>query len=288
MATSAMQMAATLPVEDSWDEPVSERRLAWETLRERDLEEKMGQGAAHGAAVKLFVDVSTALREEQQREAYIGWDVFVEWDPNDPRARVSPDMFLLDGQPSSIAPSIWRTWDAGCDPPAFAMEIVSKKSRTKDYEQNPMRYAALGVAELAIFDPEPHGEDAFRLQIFRRTPRGQFLRVYAGPGPVESQVLRARLVVVDDGAHVRLARDAEGTDLVLTAEEQMSVERERAAAAEEQATAERERATAAEARATAAEARATAAEARVTAERERADAMEARLRELAASVSAAR
>src|SRR5262249_51185898 len=157
---------------------------------------------------------SMALRDEQGRKGYIGWDVFVEWDPNDPRARVSPDMFLLDGQPSDIVPSIWQTWKEGCDPPSFAMEIVSKKSRAKDYDQNPMKYAALGVEELAIFDPEPRGEDAFRLQLFRRTPRGQFLRVYAGSGPVESKVLRAWLVLVDDRAHVRLARNAEGTDLV--------------------------------------------------------------------------
>src|SRR5581483_9621352 len=148
-----------------------------------------------------------------------------------PRARVSPDTFVLDGQPPSIAPSIWQTWKPGCDPPSFALEIVSKKSRTKDYEQNPMKYAALGTDELAVFDPEPRGDDAFPLQVFRRSPRGQFLRVYAGPGPAESKVLRAWLVVVEGGSRVRLARDADGKDLVLTPEEQLARERERAAAA---------------------------------------------------------
>jgi Uma2 family endonuclease len=236
-------------------EPASERQLAWETLRARDLEEKMGQGAAHGRAVKLFVDASMALREEQERQAYIGWDVFVEWDPNDPRARVSPDMFLLVDQPPTITPSLWCTWRPGCDPPAFALEIVSQKSRAKDYDQNPMKYAALGVGELAVFDPEPRGEEAFALQLFRRSSRGQFLRVYAGPGPVESKELGAWLVIVDGGAHVRLSRNAEGTDLVLTAEEQVSVARERVTTAEEQVSIERERAIAAEAQVAALEAR---------------------------------
>jgi Uma2 family endonuclease len=267
-------------------EPISERRLAWETLRARDLEEKMGQGAAHGDAVKCFVDVSVALREEQGREAYIGWDVFIEWDPNDPRARVSPDMFLLDGQSPFIAPSIWNTWQPGCDPPSFALEIVSKKSRTKDYDQNPPRYAALGVDELVVFDAEPHGEETFALQLYRRTSRGQFLRMYAGTGPVRSKVLRAWLVVVaqpgEGGPHVRLARDAEGTDLVLTGEErattaeaQANAERERANAERERANAERERANAAEAQATAERERANAAEAQTAA-------LEARLREMEA------
>lgn len=276
MAMPAMKMEAeaTIPLADPSDDPASERRLAWETLRERDLEEKMGQGAAHAGAVKRFVDVSTALRDEQARRAYIGWDVFVEWDPNDPRARVSPDMFLLDGQSPDITPSIWCTWDPECDPPTFALEIVSRKSRSKDYEQSPMRYAALGTRELAIFDPEPRGEDAFPLQIFRRTSRGQFLRVYAGPGPAQSQVLGAWLVVVDGGAHVRLARNAEGTDLVPSPEEQARSERERASAAEE--------------RASSAEARASSAEAHARVERERAEALEARLRELQASLSTSR
>ncbi len=234
----------------------------------------MGQGGAHGSAVKLFVDAATALRDEQRREAYIGWDLFVEWDPSDPRARVSPDTFLLDGQPAGIVPSIWQTWKPGCDPPRFALEIVSKKSRTKDYELSPLRYAALGVEELVIFDPEPRGEEAFAIQLYRRTPRGQFLRQYAGPGPVASAVLGAWLVVTDDGAHLRLARDAAGDHLVLTAEERVD-------AAEAQAIADRERATAAEDRAAAAETqaiadreRAAAAETQAIADRERAAAAE--------------
>lgn len=256
MAMQARQLEADLPAEAPSEEPASDRQLAWETLRDRDLEEKMGQGGAHGGAVRLIVDAVTALRDEQGREAYIGWDVFLEWDPSDARARVSPDLFLLDGQPPTIAPSIWQTWRPGCEPPRFAMEIVSQKSRTKDYERSPGRYSSLGTEELAIFDAEPRGEGAFALQLYRRTARGQFLRVYAGPGPVESTVIGAWLVVVDGGAHVRLARSAAGTDLVLTGDE-------RAKAAEEQAKADRARASAAEERASAAEERAAAFEARV-------------------------
>ncbi len=275
-----MHMEATLPEAPS-GEPISEKRLAWETLRERDLEEKMGQGAAHGGAVKLIVDSTNALCREQRREAYVGWDVFVEWDPNDPRARVSPDLFLLDGQSPRIAPSIWCTWEPGCDPPRFAMEIVSKKSRAKDYDLNPSKYSALGVEELAIFDAEPRGEQAFALQVYRRTSRGQFLRVYAGPGPAESKVLGAWLVVADGGAHVRLARDAAGADLVLIPEERVEDAEERATTAEE-------RATIAEERATTAEERAATAEEQARIHREQAAALEIRLRELEARLSTSR
>lgn len=215
-------------------ELVSMRNLAWEAARDRDLEEKIGQGAAHAQAVDLFVQVLKALLAVQQRRAYAGWDVFVEWDPSDPRARVSPDAFLIDGQAPDISPSIWCTWDPGCDPPPFALEIVSDKSRTKDYDQNPLRYAALGAEELAIFDPEPRGEEAFPLQLYRRNARGQFLRVYAGPGPVESKVLGAWLVRTNEGKRVRLARNAEGTELVPTAEERAIAAEARVRELEEQ------------------------------------------------------
>lgn len=232
MAIRAMSMQAMEQADSSSAEPESERRLAFESARERDLEEKMGQGAAHAQAVELFVQVLKALLAAQQRKAHVAWDVFVEWDPSDPRARVSPDAFLLDGQPPDIEPSMWCTWEPGCDPPPFALEIVSDKSRTKDYDRSPLRYAALGAEELAVFDPEPRGAEASPLQLYRRNARGQFLRVYAGRGPVESKVLGAWLVCTNGGKRVRLARNAEGTELVPTAEEQLSGARGRAAAAE--------------------------------------------------------
>ena len=223
------------PVEALPPEPASERRLAWESLRARDLEEKMDQGAAHADAVRIFVSVLEGLVATQQRRAYLGWDVFVEWDSNDARARVSPDAFLLDGEGPEIRPSLWRTWEPGCEAPRFALEVVSFKSRTKDYETSPLKYAALGVEELAIFDLAPRGDEAFTFQLYRRSPRGQFLRVYAGAGPVESAVLGAWLVATKDGQLVRLARDAEGAELVPTAEERAAAAEARAQAAEARA-----------------------------------------------------
>ncbi|MFO0761390.1 MAG: Uma2 family endonuclease [Byssovorax sp.] len=235
-ATAAMEQmeAAVAPAGGSANAgaPESERRLAWEALRERDLEEKMGQGAAHDETVDLAKNVMKALRDERGQKAYVGADVFIEWDPSDPRARVSPDGFILEGQDPSIEPSIWQTWEEGCDPPRFALEVVSPKLRAKDYDTSPHRYSMLGVEELLIFDAGPLGKDSFALQLYQRTRRGQFLRVYAGAGPVESRVLGAFWVVTDGGKRVRLARDAEGKDLVPSDKERAEAERARADAAE--------------------------------------------------------
>ncbi len=233
--------AHLVPPSDRPTGPVGERAQhacedVWEALRANDLEEKMGQGGPHSDRIALFLQVLRALIAEQGRIAYINSDLFVEWDPNDPRARVSPDVLLLEGQPADLQPSLWRTWEPGCDPPRFALEVVSDRSRAKDYDESPGKYAALGVEEFAVFDPAAAGPDAPRgsvlLQLYRRSPRGQFLRVDAGGGPVESQVLRAWLVVTDGGGRLRLARDAGGTDLVPTPEEQRRAAESRAAAAE--------------------------------------------------------
>lgn len=220
----------------SGGQPVLFPEDVWEAYRARDLEEKMGQGGPHGEAVELFVMVLRALLAAQHRRAYLGWDVFIEWDPHDPRARVSPDVFFLEGKSEDLAPSIWRTWQPGCDPPRFAVEVVSERSRAKDYDVSPGKYAALGVEELVVFDLGARGPaapaDAFPLQLFRRSPKGQFLRVYKGAGPTESDVLGASLVVTDDGRHLRIARNADGTDLVPTPEEQVRIATARAEAAE--------------------------------------------------------
>ena len=246
-----MEMPSTAIPQAPPREPAPRRSLpredVWEVLRAEDLEEKIGQGVAHGEATLLFASVTKILVAEQHRTARVAWDLFVEWDPNDPRARVSPDVLLLDGQPPDIEPSIWQTWKPSCEPPRFALEIVSEKSRAKDYDLSPLRYSALGTEELAVFDPTPRGADAFPLQVFRRSDRGQFLRAYAGPGPAESVVLRAWLVVTDGGERVRLAHDAEGRDLIPTQEEQADAARQQARTAEQQArTAEQQARTATE------------------------------------------
>ena len=56
----------------------------------------------------------------------------------------------------------------------------------------------------------------------------------SGPGPVESKTLGAWLVRTHEGKRVRLARNAEGTDLVPTAEERAAAAEARVRELEEQ------------------------------------------------------
>ena len=142
------------------------------------------------------------------------------------------DLFLLDGQPPEISAADLAHVGAGLRSAAVRAGDRLGQVARQGLQLEPLRYSALGAEELVVFDPEPRGEEAFALQVYRRSPRGRFLRVYAGPGPAESKVLGAWWIVVDGGARVRLARDAAGADLVLTAGERAVAAEARADVAE--------------------------------------------------------
>jgi hypothetical protein len=110
-----------------------------------------------------------------------------------------------------------RLWQPGCDAPRVAIEVVSFHEPEKDYIEGPEKYAASGTRELWVFDPELNGPalhgGPFRLQVWRRSPRGAFRREYAGAGPAYSKELKAFLVVTEGGERLRLADDLGGTRL---------------------------------------------------------------------------
>jgi hypothetical protein len=110
-----------------------------------------------------------------------------------------------------------RLWLPGCDAPRVAIEVVSFHEPEKDYIDGPEKYAASGTRELWVFDPELNGPSLhggpFRLQVWRRSPKGAFRREYAGAGPAYSKELKAFLVVTEGGERLRLADDLGGTRL---------------------------------------------------------------------------
>jgi Uma2 family endonuclease len=219
---------------------------------------------------------------------FVGADQYVAWDPYDAHAVVAPDVYVLPGVAPGESFVYWKVWQTGVVP-TFALEIVSKRNKKKDYVDAPARYGALGALELVVFDPlYKRHRGGVRFQVYRRLARRGWVRVEASNGDrVRSRVLGAWIRVVGTGKDQRLqlARDPYGDELVPTLAEakaavdaQAQTERARAVAAEAEAQAERARAAAAQAQATTA-----AAEAR--AERARADEAEATLAKLRAEMA---
>ena len=143
-----------------------------------------------------------------------------------------------------------RTWIEGHTPPILAIEVVSTTNPLKDYTIAPDKYAASGTYELVVFDPLLTGPTAhggpFPLQVWRRSDDDDFVRVYAGDGPVRATTLDAWLVVAADGRSVCIANDPNGVIRWLTAEEAERAAKEAERAAKEAERAAKEAAIAAE------------------------------------------
>ncbi len=150
-------------------------------------------------------------------QACIGSDQFVYWNARDPRRCLAPDVFLRHGMRDDLFAS-WKTWERGT--PQLAVEITSESDqRGPAWEEKLERYHELGVEELVRFDLDaPAGQ---RLRVWNRTGNDLVERVVDGESS-PLVLLGLHWVVIEDehtGLTLRLARDAEGRQLLLTREE---------------------------------------------------------------------
>ncbi len=189
-------------------------------------EEDMGQSWLHDQISRLLTHlVERWLAERHGGKGHVASDVFVQWMPDQPQVQVSPDVLVVD-RIADPPPTVLQVWRPDASPPRFAVEVVSDDWH-KDYRDNPPKYAQLGCQELVIYDAEhdlhKRSQQRVALQVFRRSRDGLFVRTYAGAGPAHSEQLQAWLVVAGDGSRLlRIARDAEGRDLVASAEEALA------------------------------------------------------------------
>ena len=213
---------------------------AWYLTEEQD----EGESWPHAHICHTF---ETQLRcwVALQRDPHsrVGGNVFFQWVQSQPLVQISPDAFVVDSAPEPL-PASMQLWLPGHLPPQFALEVVSEDWH-KDYDDNPPKYAMLGCKELAIYDPEyaahRRSKDRVALQVYRRAADGIFARAYAGDGPAYCVQLGAWLVMAPDGSGLlRIARDAAGLDLVPTADEQVALVEQQAAAAQHQAAIDRQ------------------------------------------------
>ncbi len=159
----------------------------------------------------------------RDRNAVVTSNVACRWDPSDRRVGVDPDVILLEpAPPEGEALKSLRVWQPDHHPPKLAIEIVSETNAVKDYVEGPLRLGRLGAEELWLFDPDLHGPSAdggpFVLQIWQRAfdRPGEMALVHSGDAPGFSPVLNAWVVTTDQGQRLRIADDADGTQLWLT------------------------------------------------------------------------
>ncbi len=185
----------------------------------------------------LFLILKMAFADR----ATIGSEQFVYWDPTSSAKRCAPDAFVKLGQPHETF-NVWKVWERGA--PDLAVEIVSKSDRpSEDWSQKLERYVAAGVAELVRFDAT---DDAQPIRVWDRVEGQLVERAAEDPDVRRCWVLNLFWTTVTDptiGPMLRLARDANGVDLLPTPNEALAAAesaRRHADAARKQAESERD------------------------------------------------
>ena len=224
----------------------------------------MPESTVHGLLCEL---VRQILRHALGREHSIGKDNFVYFDATRPRRCIAPDGFVKLDFPRDVFPT-WRTWERGA--PELCVEILSP-SDTKEklsFPEKLRRYRAMGTRELIAFNAD--ARVGSRLRAWDRIEGDLVERVVEGE-TTPCLTLGVHWVLAPGGEDLpvalRLAKDANGSELLLTPEEAEHEARVHAEAATAiaQSAEEAERAARINAEAAAAEALASRAQAEVVA-----------------------
>ena len=198
----------------------------------------MAETEVHGACMMY---VTYALRRwfetRGRADVYVGSNNFLYYERGNPRAVVSPDVYVVVGAEAGLRDT-YLLWNEPKGPD-FVLEVTSASTRRDDERRKREVYAALGVSEYFLYDPRAEylapALQGFRLREgeYRALPA---VTVLPGRGvAVASAVLGLELRDEREAPMLRLRDPETGRDL-LTYEEAA----EGAAAHRQEAAAHRE------------------------------------------------
>jgi Uma2 family endonuclease len=87
-----------------------------------------------------------------RRNIYISGNLFVYYQEGNPKAVISPDVFVIFGVGNHKRRS-YKAWQEAGKLPSFILEITSFSTRKQDEVEKPKLYASLGVQEYFQYDP---------------------------------------------------------------------------------------------------------------------------------------
>jgi Uma2 family endonuclease len=178
--------------------------------------QKVPEGNLHWLLLVVLWD---SVREALGDASLVAPDMFLYWDPTNPRRCLAPDLAVRVGEPSRILKS-WKTWEHGA--PHVGVEIVSTWDKTDSTTEEKLeRYRQAGIAEVVRFDPEEK-DAAQRLRFWDLVEGDMVERDPGDPEARRCDALGLYWCVVESehlGLTLRLARDKEGRELLLTSTE---------------------------------------------------------------------
>jgi Uma2 family endonuclease len=137
MAISAQQLDKTRPRRVYY--PDSDGKPMAETEKHRDLMIYSIE------ALKAFFDA--------RPDVQVSGNNFIYFEEGNPKARISPDCYVVFGVPKRVRDS-YKSWEEGGKLPAVIFEFTSKKTRREDvHKKRPLYEQVLRVSEYFQFDP---------------------------------------------------------------------------------------------------------------------------------------
>lgn len=174
----------------------------------------------HVSETKRHLEARTTLylvlKEVLAGTAAIGSRQFVYVDASDPRRRLSPDAFVKRGAREEGFDT-WKVWERGA--PELAVEIVSGADpEDMEWSTRLACYHTSGIAEVVRFDPE---DDKQPVRVWDRVEDDLVERHESSPALRECVALGLWWSVAPSpyGPQLRLARDPDGKERMLTPDE---------------------------------------------------------------------
>lgn len=101
----------------------------------------------------VIVDLKQALqaRYAEDPDVQVGGNLLLYYEEGNPRASVSPDVYLTRGIPKGRRDT-YLLWEEGL-PPCFVIEVTSKSTASEDLRRKKALYERLGIEEYFLFDP---------------------------------------------------------------------------------------------------------------------------------------
>jgi Uma2 family endonuclease len=175
----------------------------------------MAETNTHRALMVYFIEALKAFFAANGRMAYVSGNNFLFWEEGNPRARISPDCYVVFDVTPQPRDS-YMAWREGGRLPAVVFEFTSCKTQREDTrKKRPLYERVLCIREYFQFDPTgdylaPH------LQGFRLDEAGNYQPLPLQEDRLHGQQLGLDLVI--DGERLRLFDPRSGQFLLTPVE----------------------------------------------------------------------
>jgi Uma2 family endonuclease len=172
----------------------------------------LGETDAHRREILAIIEM-LELYFAAHADVYISGSLMFYYEKGNPRAVVSPDVFVVKGVPKQER-RIYKLWEER-QPPAIVFEITSRTTRREDQRFKRNLFAMLGVREYFFFDPlSEYLKPPFQ---GLRLAGGEYVAIKPdAEGALVSEELGLRML--RDGSYLRLIEVATGQPLLRAAE----------------------------------------------------------------------